>query len=196
MKQLFGLIAVLLVGSVVYAQDHPSEVGLNYSYLRFLPSGNSGGHSFNGGGGDVTWFLNSAFGIKAEFEGYGSTQYSFTNGTTTFRNNQANLFTYNFGPVVKVRLSRWEPFGEVLTGGAHSNFYRNLCVQTTCTTTSPSNDAWDFIVGGGVDFRVGSHWEVRPIEVDYVLTRFGNAFSGGNQNQNNVRYLGGARFRF
>jgi len=35
-----------------------------------------------------------------------------------------------------------------------------------------------------------------PVQVDYVLTRFGNGFTSGNQNQSNFRYQAGIQFRF
>jgi hypothetical protein len=51
-----------------------------------------------------------------------------------------------------------------------------------CTTiTNPSNSAFDFVIGGGFDVPV-KHWlSIRPMQVDYVLTRFGNGFTKGNQ---------------
>src|SRR5260370_22082510 len=74
MKHVLGLVVALFVGSVVYAQEQPSfEVGLNYSYLRFNPSGPVGGKSFNVGGGDFNWFVISPIGVQAGLEGYGST---------------------------------------------------------------------------------------------------------------------------
>ncbi len=36
----------------------------------------------------------------------------------------------------------------------------------------------------------------RPVEFDYLLTRFGNAFTNGNNNQSNLRYQAGVQFRF
>jgi hypothetical protein len=43
---------------------------------------------------------------------------------------------------------------------------------------------------------VGEHFAIRPAQVDYFLTRFGNAFTGGNNNQSNFRYQAGVQFRF
>ena len=37
---------------------------------------------------------------------------------------------------------------------------------------------------------------IRPAQFDYVLTRFGNGFTKGNQNQSNFRYQAGIVFRF
>ena len=51
-------------------------------------------------------------------------------------------------------------------------------------------------LGGGVDIPVSTHFAIRPAEVNYVLTRFGNNFTFGNNNQSNFRYQGGIEFRF
>ena len=37
---------------------------------------------------------------------------------------------------------------------------------------------------------------IQPAQVDYVLTRFGDGLTKGNQNQSNLRYNGGLVFRF
>jgi hypothetical protein len=52
------------------------------------------------------------------------------------------------------------------------------------------------VLGGGVDIKVTSHLAIRPIEVDYYLTRFINNFTTGNNNQNNFRYQAGLVFEF
>lgn len=112
------------------------------------------------------------------------------------------MFSYNVGPVFKYRGEKWEPFVEALFGGAHSNTYNNVfhnvCVNPgTCTTThTPSNNAFDFVIGGGLDIPVGHHLSIRPAEFDFVLTRFGNDFTKGNQNQSNFRYNGGVVLRW
>jgi hypothetical protein len=65
-----------------------------------------------------------------------------------------------------------------------------------CCSKSPSNNAFDFIIGGGLDIPVTSMITIRPVEVDYLLTRFGNDFTHGNNNQSNFRYQAGVQFRF
>ena len=55
-----------------------------------------------------------------------------------------------------------------------------------------SNNAFDFVIGGGIDIPV----TIRPAQFDYVLARLGNAFTKGNQNQSNFRYQTGIFFRF
>ena len=113
--------------------------------------------------------------------------------------SSGDLFTYNVGPILKYRAEHWEPFVETLFGGAHSNTYSNLAhaCQAACPgTLSPSNNAFDFIIGGGLDIPVSKSIAIRVAQVDYVLTRFGNNFTRGNNNQNNLRYNGGIVFRF
>lgn len=200
MKRFIWLAAVaLILGSAARAQDFPkAEVTGYYSYFRFNPenSGTLSSHSLNGGGAEIVFNFNRIVGIKAEFAGYQSTSITFTNNIST-ATASANLFTYNIGPVFKFRSEKFEPFAEALFGGAHSSFYGNLCKQLlTCVVNNPSNNAFDFVIGGGIDIPVTHGFAFRPVQVDYVLTRFGNGFTSGNQNQSNFRYQAGIQFRF
>ena len=199
MKAVLILGFVLVFGTMAFAQDSKVEIDGYYSYFRFNPenSGTLNSHSLNGGGGDVAFYFNKMVGIKAEFAGYQSNEVTFTDPVAGTASASANLFTYNVGPIFKYRTHHFEPFGEVLFGGAHSSFYGNLCKQlTSCVVNNPSNNAWDFVMGGGLDYRMTEHWTIRPVEADYVLTRFGNGFTQGNQNQSNFRYQAGIQYRF
>jgi len=201
---------VLLFATVALAQDYPKvEVPLGYSFMRFNPENSHivSGFSLNGGGGGVIVNVNHFFGIEAEFNGYGSLSKTFNFPATANSPCPAgctvtadgNLFTYNVGPVLKHRSQHFEPFVETLFGGAHSNTYQNLlkACQASCTTTNnPSNNAFDFIIGGGLDVPVTKSIAVRPAQFDFVLTRFGNSFTKGNNNQSNFRYQAGVVFRF
>jgi opacity protein-like surface antigen len=209
MKRVFLPVLVLFLGNVAFAQDTPKfEVSIDYSYMRFVPQNNNIIQSFslNGGGGAFTYNVNSWLGIKGEFEGYLSQTRSFNLSNTPAcvsegictGNVQANLFTYNVGPVIKYRSPHFQPFVEVMFGGAHSNVDANLAQDCTgCVISkSPSNNAFDFIIGGGIDIPITKNIAFRPAEVDYVLTRFGNDFTAGNNNQSNFRYQAGVVFSF
>jgi len=201
---------VLLFGTVALAQDYPKvEVPLGYSFMRFNPENSHivSGFSLNGGGGGVIVNVNHFFGIEAEFNGYGSLSKTFNFPATPNSpcpigctvKADGNLFTYNVGPVLKYRGEHFEPFVETLFGGAHSNTYQNLfkaCQANCITTNNPSNNAFDFIIGGGLDVPVTKSIAVRPAQFDFVLTRFGNGFTKGNNNQSNFRYQAGIVFRF
>jgi hypothetical protein len=199
----------LLFATMTLAQDdHKAAVTVDYSYVHANPQNNNVIPSFslNGGGGSITYFLTQYIGVVGEFEGYGSTTHNFTisnplfcPGTPCRVSAQGNLFTYNVGPIVKYRTTHFEPFAEALFGGAHSNFYGNLfknCPGCVVASNSPSNNAFDFIIGGGVDIPITDKIAFRPAEFDYLLTRFGNSFTKGNNNQSNFRYQAGVQFRF
>ena len=154
MKRFTWLFIVsLILGGAAYAQDHPNvEVTGYYSYFRFNPenSGTLSSHSLNGGGGEISFYFSRMIGVKAEFAGYQGNKVTFTSGSVSAIAT-ANLFTYNLGPVVKLRSGHFEPFGEVLFGGAHSSFYGDLCTTFTgCVVNNPSNNAFDFVIGGGI----------------------------------------------
>lgn len=200
----------LLFGTAAVAQDYPRiEIPMYYSYMRFNPQNSNivSSFSLNGGGGGITYFLNHFLGFTAEFNGYASTTQTFTFPATANSpcplgcrvRSSGDLFTYNFGVTLKSRGVHWQPFVEALGGAVHSNTYSNLasaCALACTGTLTPSNNAADFIIGGGLDIPLHHHISIRPVQVDYVLTRFGNNFTRGNNNQNNLRYNGGIVFHF
>jgi len=201
------VVSSLLFSITAWAQEFPrGELGFDYSYVRYAPNvAGSQGHSFNGGGGSLVFNINHYLGIKADLQGYGSTTSSFVIApiasfpTCVNANVQGNLFTYMFGPQIKVHASRIQPFFHALFGGAHSNVYasafKNICVvgSGVCSfSTAPANNAFAMAFGGGVDIPVGHVVAIRPAEVDYLYTNFTNRFN--NSNQNNFRYSGGIVF--
>lgn len=198
---LFVFALALLLGGVTMAQeDHKIEVTGDYSYFRFNPglSKYFNSHSLNGGGGQVTFFITPNIGLAGDLQGYGSYTQCTKPGAIIQGCASGNLFTYMFGPQLKARMGKLEPFGEVLLGGAHSNLYANACskISGLCGSKSPSNNAFSLAVGGGVDFAVTEKITIRIVDADYVLTRFGNNFTGGNNSQSNFRFQTGVQFRF
>lgn len=201
MKRIIMLVAVaVLFGGAVFAQDNPKiEITGDYSYFRNNVSSGSiwDSQNLNGGGGDIAYFPTAHLGIKADFQGYGSTSQcpSASSGLTGCASG--NLFTYMFGPVVRYHVRKLEPFGEVLFGGAHSNFYTSACNNNTgLCGGSPTTTAFAMAIGGGVDVPVAHHVAVRVFDADYVLNRFADNFAGGNSTQNNFRVQTGVQFRF
>jgi hypothetical protein len=204
--------ALLLSSTVAFAQEETQRVELfgEYSYLRFNPTlPHLNNRSFNGGGGGATFNITRYLGIKAELMGYGSTSFTTTvdapivtpKGTVpagTF-NSQGNMFTYLFGPVVKVPLSRITPFGELLFGGSNSNGYANLskAIIAGGGTISATGTQHPFTMafGGGLDVHINHNFSIRPIELDWVLTRYTNPLTNTN-NQNSFRYTAGFVYRF
>lgn len=208
---LLGTIACLLAVPALAQESPKVEITGEYSYLRFNPTLPAiQNRNLNGGGLDLSFFLSRNFGAKAEFEAYGSTNYTTTFGTAittsqgvipagTYSAN-GTMKTYLFGPVIKGRAKRLEPFGEVLFGVAHVNAYANLSKVIAIAPGSTlhvqkSQNPFAMAVGGGLDLPVSSVIGIRIAEVDYVLTRLTNPLTLTN-NQNHFRYLGGIQFRF
>jgi hypothetical protein len=213
---LLGIL--LLYGSSVYAQDFQKvEVFGEYSYLRFNPAlSYLKNRSFNGGGGGIQYNFSQYFGIKAEFMGYGSTNFTIPAGTYNIPKvspnpivinapitTQGNMFTYQFGPVIRFPVSRVTPFGELLFGGANTNAYgkqvKAICNNSVCTpaaiSVSGTQHPFAMVFGGGLDVKVSDRFSIRPVELDWVLTRFTNPLTSTN-NQNSFRYSAGAVFHF
>jgi Outer membrane protein beta-barrel domain len=210
MKIQYALLTMVLALACNKAlpQEGPGmEVNVDYSYIHANPQNNHviPTFSLNGGGGSVLMYFNDHVGLEAEFQGYGSYTHHFTvpppycNGPCQV-SAQGNLFTYNGGPIVKFRTRHIEPFVETIFGGAHSNLYANVysvCPNCVLASKSPSNNAFDFLVGGGVDLTFpGYRLAIRLAQFDYLLTRFGNDFTKGNNNQSNFRYQAGIQLRF
>jgi hypothetical protein len=200
-------VGVMLLGLVAWAQEFPRvEVAGDYSYARFIPaSGSLNGHSLNGGGGALDVNINEWFGIKMDLQGYSSNTTTFNFPASTLfpagahGSVSGDLFTYLFGPQIKIRAHGFHPFVQVLMGGAHSNVYGNA-FKTICQPLagacaargSPAGDAFAMAVGGGVDIPIGHRISLRPGEFDYLLTNFTNQFA--NNVQNNFRYSAGLVF--
>jgi hypothetical protein len=209
------LIAVTLLAKTGFSQEEPAKIDIfgEYSYLRFNPTLTGlQSRSFNGGGGGITFFINDHFGVKGELMGYGSSwtetfpsQLVVTpHGTTATipvgtYSASADMFTYQFGPVVRVPWRSVTLFGETLFGGSNTSGYGNLEKAIDAgggtLTISSAQHPFSMAVGGGLDVNVSRNVAIRVAEVDYFLTRYTNPITLSN-NQNNFRYLGGVVFRF
>ena len=198
---------LILASTIAWSQDNPkAETAFDYSYVRLAPNfPGSQGHSLNGGGASFVLYINRFLGIKADFQGYASqtTNFSFapspTFPTGVTGSAQGNLFTYLFGPQIKIHSPRIQPFIHLLFGGAYSNVYANafsnVCrpsLGACAFSRAPSNNTFAMAFGGGIDIPIGHTVSIRPVGVDYLYTNFNNGFN--NSNQNNFRYTGGITF--
>ena len=107
------------------------------------------------------------FGATADFSGhYGSVLWS-----------SDHLQTYLFGPQIRFP-GRVSPFAHVLFGGAHES----LGANSNLGISSGSASAFATAVGAGIDIKLVPFVSLRPIQLDYLVTRFGSA----TQNQPRV----------
>lgn len=204
MRKIFLIGLVLMAFADRTPAQHLGELSVDYSYLHYVPVDNLSSINMNGGGGAAVLYLAGFLGLKAEVQGYAgkNVNFSFPPGSLRCPSGcsgtaQANLFTGNVGPTIKIRIKRIQPFFEGLIGGAHTNFYENVHKKCSgCISATPGDWALNVVIGGGIDLKLSHHWAIRPIEADYILTRFINDFTTGHNNQNNFRYQAGLVFEF
>ena len=198
----------LLMGETAFAQEYVKwEESLDYSFARGNPANVGKPFSLNGGGGALVYNFNGFIGVKLDFQGYGSTTRTVNNfvvvnpeGVTTLVNSgavESNLFTYMAGPQIRIPTHTFKPFAELLFGGALTHFHGSLVTGANTTNVNTSNNAFAMAVGGGLDIRINKTISIRPFQMDYLLSRFGNSLiPGGNHNQNNFRYAAGINLTF
>jgi len=206
MKCFLWLVVLgLLSGGIACAQEGPRfEVTADYSYMRFYPGLPSvwDDQNLNGGGGEATvFFLNRHgfnFGAKADLQGYASANQCPSAASELSACVGSKQFTYIFGPVAKYRLGRFEPFGEALFGGAHSNFYVSACNRNTvlCSGSTPDSTSFAMAFGGGLDLQATRRIAIRLFDVDFLRTNYGDNFILGDSSQGNFRVQAGVQFRF
>ena len=182
------------------------EVAAVYSYVRFGPSvPHTQRHGLLGGGGSLTYNWNEYLGLKGEVTAYKSNKNAFVippnsvfpsglSGTA-----QGNMLTYMIGPQFKVRSHFIQPFANLMAGGAHTDIYdialKPLCSPTagSCSAKAPTANAFALDFGGGVDMPINKFISLRPVQIDYLLTRFHNPISKAG-NQSNFHYSAGLVF--
>jgi len=134
---------------------------------------NLNGWEFSG-----TFKPGSWIGLTADFSGhYGSVGSSST-----------HLQTYLFGPTVSFP-GPVSPFVHVLVGGAHESI-GNGSPGPFLITIPTSNNAFATALGVGIDIKFAPFVSLRPIQIDYLLTRF----NSGTQSQ--PRVSAGVVFHF
>jgi len=202
MKNALLALCILLLGLTVWAQDVPKvEIPVGFSFINVHPN-LAPITSFNvfGGGGQVDFNFGNVFGIKADFMGYtqgsGLRNQLQEHGLAGAANG--NVFTYMFGPQIKKHSGKFQPFAEALFGAAHTNAYATILTEEgKILQGQGNNNGFAMALGGGIDFQVAKHLALRPVEVDYLLTRFtANHVANYTANQNNFRYVGGLNFLF
>jgi opacity protein-like surface antigen len=167
MYKLVAVIAVLvllLVPSAV-AQDNPKgEVFLGYSYMH-ADTGDSGLASSIPAGMnvDAAFYPTTHFGLVADFQWHHK---SFDNvsGVALVPAVDVRLISMHFGPRVKMRSGKLEPFAHALFGFTNGNVSQG--------TDSGSDNAFSMKLGGGLDVVASRHVAIRLGEFNYYFSKF------------------------
>lgn len=204
------LLFAAIIFSGISALAQRADIYGVYSYMRLSPTlGGTSSVGLNGGGGGADLYFAKIFGIKADFMAYNSSTFTRTFATPVTipgkgtipagtYTTQGNMFTYLFGPVLRLPFPIVKPFGEVLFGGSNTNAYVNLAKEIDAaggTIAAPNQHPFTMAAGGGVDVSVSHHVALRLGEFDYILTRYTNPLTSTN-NQNSFRYTGGIVLKF
>ena len=112
-------------------------------------------------------------------------------GAITAKNH---LQDFMIGPRVffarrKIKKYYLEPFGEVRLGGGHLN---TRVTQIGVQSFSASDDAFQWLVGGGADYVLSPHWVAR-VNIDFLRTHFADSGQSRLQFGLGVAYTFGER---
>jgi opacity protein-like surface antigen len=201
MRKYFVLVGLVLLaaGSALAQDDFPKiETSPAFMYIRTptsftTPNGTQFNESFNcaGGGGTIAYNFTSLLGLAADLGGckyFGETIPALSSKLS------GSDFTYMFGPRLTLRgQSAFRPFAELNFGGNRLSLSCNS--GTPCSGTTYSKNAFALTVGGGFDIKLSKRFSLRPIQAEYLYTRFGNscqlALCSDNNNQNSFRLKSG-----
>jgi hypothetical protein len=183
------VIALLFAFCGVYAlgQDfHKGELSAGWNYLHYDTGAGTGGATESSTDGfyvDGTYYFLHYIGFTGRYE---YNKKTFDAGTITGPGGppaDAGTHTVVFGPRLKYRFGRVEPFGHGLFG------FTRIGV-TPRGFAEESDTAFAMKFGGGADVGVSHHLGIRVFEFNYFLTRFNNAANSdihlnGKGTQNN-----------
>jgi len=202
-----GLALLIPCTGFVLAQEVPrADLFLGYSFQRVNSAQTIPAFTANGGLGTLGLNLNDHFGFEIEFGGY-------HNGNINDHHFDTTTLTYLVGPRVSLgRSRRIDPYLHILFGGEHATTSIFVPPQPVVNPLSSgvgeggrwkaTQDNFAMAVGGGLDVKLGHVVSLRPIQFDYLLTRFEtpdlNDLTGPthNRNQHNLRYAAGLQFNF
>jgi hypothetical protein len=185
-----AVLASLPMMAVAQDDVPKAELAMGYSYLNVHPTkAQVTSFNMNGGGIGLVYNVTKMLGIKGDFMGYeGSVT---ATGTSNAVKVNPTLFTYLFGPQFKFRGHKVDYFAEALFGAGHTSAAWSQAFYPTGTTGTVynSNNSFSMEFGGGLDFKVGHHVEIRPVEVDYLVARF--SANNVSAQQNAFKYVVG-----
>jgi hypothetical protein len=225
-KCITVIAGALLFALVAAAQaDVPRyEAFLGFTYVRANEFNQNtglgqaiGGYSMYGGSGQFQYNFNKWISGVGDFGAVNKPNVGIVNAQNT------TAFTLG-GPRIYWRKGHhWAPFAEVLFGAAYRAISTEVNAVTVCgfdgflpcpvTVVNPAplfpqngtlvtarlstvQTAFTMMAGGGLDWRFNKHFSLRPVEVDYVLTRFPSPSTGFRSNQSSIMASTGVVFTF
>ena len=208
-KSIFGSVLLISCTGLLIAQEVPkADLFFGYSFLRYNSAQTIPAFTANGGIGTFAWNFNDHIAMEAELGGY-------HNGNVNGFQFDSTSFSYLFGPRFSLgRHKTFDPYIHTLFGGQNfstSIAQSSILIVNPLSTTKLSNgryqtstNAFAMAAGGGIDVKLSRRFILRPVQVDYYLSRLeapsvteppGTAPPRA-RNQNNFRYAAGIAFNF
>jgi outer membrane protein OmpA-like peptidoglycan-associated protein len=160
------------------------QVSAGYDYVRANapPPGVCQCFGLQGGYFSVDFGIDKWVSIEAEVTGQHGNDISALGQDLT-------LFTFAAGPKIHHQIGKFEPFGQVLVGGARgSDSY-----FPTATSSNPTATSFAVTLGGGLDYLFSKHFSVRIFDVQFLKTELPN---GVNNEQDQLMGSAGIVYRF
>jgi opacity protein-like surface antigen len=188
---LFGCLLGLV--GVAKAQSYSRfDVSTNYSYFHSDPSDNPGLGVAGLNGGGLSFGYNAKSWLTAAVEVTGNEADNAVINCVLISDCSADtrrsgtMWTFLSGPRVNFRNStRFTPYAQVLVGLAHGSNLFDAGPQNVLAMS----------VGGGLDVRITGRLSVRPVQVEYLKTRF-REFYGSRVGQTDLRLSSGLAIHF
>jgi hypothetical protein len=214
MKKLITVLATSLCFTLVAsAADNPKmEAFLGYSFVRLSSNGDViPSRDLNGGSGQFVYNFAKGFGVA--FDAGAVTNNS---DVTNFNNVSIDTTVAHLvvGPRYKFnRHSKFQPYIQALFGGAYTTSSRQIFavpVADPLIATGPtvsvsdavsarlvaSRRSFAMLVGGGLDWKVAKHMQIRPAAFDYFMVQPESLITNQTRERNNWRYSAGVNFTF
>lgn len=182
---LIGIVFVLLVPAHGFAQENLEVSG---GYVHATSDFGLDGYDLG-----AAWWLSPRASIALNYDsGYDTSRigaFELTSiGEVSIKNHLQNFLV---GPRIffatkRIKKYKFDPFAEVQFGGSHLN---TKIQQVGVPSLSASDSAFTWMLGGGGEYNLDSHWSAR-VNLDLLRTHFSDA------GQSRLRFLVGVAYKF
>jgi peptidoglycan-associated lipoprotein len=164
-----------------------SDLAVDYSYLRSnAPPGGCTCFNLNGVSVNIAFpALPGRFALVGDL-----TIDNVSKVNTSGYSLTLSTFTVGARYLPKLRHSPFQPFAQIMAGGAHASGSLTLPPNPLAQNATLSFAA---SIGGGLDVHLNKRFGIRLAQADYYPTTFDN---GSNNHQNNFRLSAGAVIHF
>lgn len=174
-KSVLAVLFMLISSFALLAQDSRTvDVYGGYSYVRTNPGNGASGTNNNGWESTATFNVRPNLALAADING----AYYSNSGAHN------HLYTYLFGPELRMNQGKGSPFAHALFGFGHDS----VTASAFGGTFSSSSNAFAAALGAGYDWKMSDDISIRPVQFDYLMTRFSSS------TQNNIRISVGVVF--